>query len=120
MDGSGDLTLTLVQRLKDVERAEWDSIANPAELPFDPFMSWDFLEALEQSGCAGGRSGWAPNHLLAHAGGELVGAAPLYLKSHSQGEYVFDHSWAQALHQAGGEYYPKLQGAAPFTPATGR
>jgi len=120
MDGSGGLTLSLVQRLKDVDRAAWDGVANPPGLAFDPFMSWDFLQALEDSGCVSARTGWAPHHLLAHAGRELVGAAPLYLKSHSQGEYVFDHSWAQALEQAGGEYYPKLQGAAPFTPATGR
>ena len=120
MDGSGELTLTITQHLKDVDRAAWDSVANPAGLPFDPFVSWDFLEALESSGCVTPRTGWAPYHLLAHSGEKLVGAAPLYLKSHSQGEYVFDRGWAEALHQAGGEYYPKLQGAVPFTPATGR
>jgi predicted N-acyltransferase len=120
MDGSGDLTLTLAQGLAGVDRAQWDAAANPPSLPYDPFMSWDFLEALESSGCVTHKTGWAPHHLLAHAGGKIVGAAPLYMKSHSQGEYVFDRGWAEAFYNAGGEYYPKLQGAAPFTPATGR
>lgn len=115
------LTFSSVDSLSGVARADWDGLANPPGAPFDPFVSWDFLEALERSGCASRATGWAPRHLLAHdATGRLVGAAPLYLKSHSYGEYVFDHAWADALTRAGGRYYPKLQCAAPFTPATGR
>ncbi len=80
-----------------------------------------FLHALEASGSTGGRSGWTPAHVVVEDGaGRIVAAAPSYLKSHSQGEYVFDHAWADAYARAGGDYYPKLQVAAPFTPATGR
>ena len=120
MDGSDDLTLSLAQGLSKVDRAQWDACANPPGVPYDPFVSWDFLEALELSGCAVPRQGWAAHHVLARRAKKLVGVAPLYLKSHSQGEYVFDRGWAEALHHAGGEYYPKVQGAVPFTPATGR
>ncbi len=87
----------------------------------NPFISHAFLLALEQSGSVGARTGWTSAHIVAEdAAGEIVGVAPTYLKSHSQGEYVFDHSWADAYQRAGGRYYPKLQVAAPFTPATGR
>ncbi len=116
-----DLSLFAVDGLRRVDRGAWDQVANPPDRPFDPFLSWDFLEAMERSGCAAPSTGWAPRHLLAHdTSGRLVGALPLYLKSHSYGEYVFDHAWADALHRAGGRYYPKLQCAVPFTPATGR
>jgi predicted N-acyltransferase len=121
MDGSTGVTISIARALARVDRAQWEAVANPPGAPFDPFMSWDFLEALESSGCATPETGWASHHILAHdAGKRLVGAMPLYLKSHSYGEYVFDRSWADALHRAGGAYYPKLQCAAPFTPATGR
>lgn len=121
MDGAGGLTLSLASCLKDIRREAWDAVANPRSRPFDPFISWDFLEALEAAGCATARTGWAPMHVLAHGpSGALVGAMPLYLKSHSYGEYVFDRGWADALERAGGRYYPKLQSAAPFTPVTGR
>jgi uncharacterized protein len=84
-------------------------------------VSWDFLEALESSGSATPRTGWAAHHVLVRdGGGAVVGAMPLYLKSHSYGEYVFDRGWADAFSRAGGEYYPKLQSAVPFTPVTGR
>src|SRR6185437_4949525 len=87
---------------------------------YNPFVSHDFLLSLEQSSSVGGRSGWQPRHLLAEdASGTLVGAAPCYVKSHSKGEYVFDHGWADAFERAGGDYYPKLQVAVPFTPVTG-
>ncbi len=120
-DGGARLTIEVADKLSDVPRAAWDALANPPDLPFDPFLSWDFLEALEATSCACADEGWTPVHLLARdEAGALVGAMPLYLKDHSQGEYVFDHSWADALHRAGGRYYPKLQGAVPFTPATGR
>jgi predicted N-acyltransferase len=121
MDGSGALNLQVVGALSGVARAEWDGLANPAGEEFDPFLSWDFLQALEESGCVSAETGWRPAHLIARdAGGGAVGAAPLYLKDHSYGEYVFDHAWADALMRAGGRYYPKLQGAVPFTPVPGR
>jgi len=90
-------------------------------LDYNPFISHDFLLALEESGSIGARTGWQAQHVLANtADGALVAAAPCYLKSHSRGEYVFDRGWAEAYERAGGSYYPKLQIAAPFTPATGR
>jgi len=86
----------------------------------NPFVSHAFLSALEQSGSVGPRTGWQPRHLLGEdAGGALLGAAPCYVKSHSRGEYVFDYGWADAFERAGGDYYPKLQVAVPFTPVTG-
>jgi predicted N-acyltransferase len=85
----------------------------------NPFVSHAFLHALEASQCVGARAGWLPQHLLLEADGRLLGAVPCYLKSHSQGEYVFDHAWADAYERAGGDYYPKLQVSVPFTPATG-
>jgi predicted N-acyltransferase len=94
-----------------------DSDASPAE--FNPFVTHAFLSALEESGCVGGRSGWTPRHLIMERRGEIVGCAPAYLKAHSQGEYVFDHAWADALHRVGGSYYPKLQVAVPYTPVPG-
>ncbi len=88
---------------------------------YNPFISHAFLSALEQSNSVGPRTGWQPQHVLVRtADGSLVAAAPCYLKSHSRGEYVFDHGWAEAYARAGGNYYPKLQVAVPFTPATGR
>ena len=88
---------------------------------YNPFISHDFLSALERSGSVRNRTGWQPMHLLAQAGnGAILGVAPCYAKSHSQGEYVFDHGWAEAYERAGGSYYPKLQVSVPFTPATGR
>jgi predicted N-acyltransferase len=117
---TANFTIHVARSLSEVDRDAWDVIANPPG-PYDPFIAWDFLEALEATGCVGGQSGWQPVHLLARdSRGGLIGAAPLYLKSHSYGEYVFDHSWADALRRAGGRYYPKLQCAAPFTPVTGR
>jgi uncharacterized protein len=86
----------------------------------NPFISHDFLSSLEASGSVGAGSGWQPRHLLAEASdGTLIGAAPCYVKSHSRGEYVFDHGWAEAFERAGGDYYPKLQVAVPFTPVSG-
>jgi len=126
---SQSLTVRSVEGLSDVPAAAWDACANPPGLSveaadgerFNPFVTHAFLFALEQSRSVGGRSGWAPAHLLVEdAAGRLVAAAPTYLKGHSQGEYVFDHSWADAYQRAGGDYYPKLQVAVPFTPVTGR
>ena len=113
--------LTVHRTLGDIDRAEWDSVANPAGARYDPFLSWDFLEAMERSGAAVPETGWSPLHLAVEGpGGALAAAMPLYAKTHSYGEFVFDHSWADAFERAGGDYYPKLLGAVPFTPVTGR
>lgn len=121
MDGTDALTITVIGDLANVERATWDALSNPPDAPYDPFLSWDFLRALEESGCATAGRGWQPAHLVARdATGAAVGAMPLYAKDHSYGEYVFDHAWADALERAGGRYYPKLQCAVPFTPVPGR
>ena len=107
----------ILTRISEVDEAAWD-----AHLPAGkhPFLSWRFLNACEESGSATQETGWAPRHIwLEDEKGKAVGAAPLYAKTHSQGEYVFDHGWAEALHRAGGSYYPKLQASIPFTPATG-
>lgn len=100
----------------EVAAAEWDRLAGGV----DPFTSHAFLALLESSGSATARTGWRPRHLLLRRGGRAVAAAPLWLKSHSLGEYVFDQAWAEAWTRAGGRYYPKLQVAVPFTPVTGR
>lgn len=120
MDAGADITIEIAPGLAAVEKGAWDQLAQPPGVAFNPFVSWDFLEALEATGCVAQETGWAPRHILArNRDGRLVGAAPAYLKSHSYGEYVFDHSWADALNRAGGRYYPKLQIAAPFTPVPG-
>ena len=124
-----NLTARLVNAIAAVDPAAWDACANPPGLSeeeaegerFNPFVTHAFLHALEASGSTGGRSGWTPAHVIVEDGaGLIVAAAPSYLKSHSQGEYVFDHAWADAYARAGGDYYPKVQVAVPFTPATGR
>jgi predicted N-acyltransferase len=115
--------LTLHESLSEIPAAEWDAIAAPeqsAGRPVDPFTTHRFLSALESSGSTGMGSGWQARPLVLREAGRLVAATPLYVKSHSQGEYIFDHGWADALERAGGRYYPKLQIAVPFTPATGR
>ncbi len=109
--------VALVQRIADIDRGEWDALVGPDG---SPFLEWDWLDALEQSGCVSGKTGWAPYHLTVRDGGRLVAAAPMYLKGHSQGEFVFDHGWAEAAERAGLRYYPKLLVAVPLTPATGR
>lgn len=121
MDGTDALTVEIAGELANVPRADWDRLANPPDRPHDPFLSWDFLQALEESGCASATRGWQPAHLIARdATRNIVGAMALYAKDHSYGEYVFDHAWADALIRAGGRYYPKLQCAVPFTPVPGR
>jgi predicted N-acyltransferase len=94
--------------------------SKPQQERYNPLISHAFLKALEDSGSVAPKTGWAPAHVLVHRGGALIAAAPTYVKSHSQGEYVFDHAWADAYERAGGDYYPKLQVSVPFTPATGR
>ncbi|MCF6304228.1 MAG: GNAT family N-acetyltransferase [Rhodobacteraceae bacterium] len=115
------IEVSILESIADIAAAEWDSCACPEPgPPIDPFTTHRFLLALEQSGSVGAGSGWQPRHLVAKRGEELLGVMPLYAKSHSQGEYIFDFSWADAYARAGGNYYPKLQSAVPFTPATGR
>lgn len=109
------MQLRTVTSIAELDRAAWDRLV-PAD---NPFLSWAFLNALEASGSATAKTGWQPFHLVIEDGGRLLAAAPLYVKSHSYGEYVFDHGWAEALRRAGGRYYPKLQGAVPFTPVPG-
>src|SRR5688572_22934028 len=111
-----DLTARIAPSVGTLPGAEWDALAGPG----NPFMSHAFLTALEDSGSVGLGTGWTPAPLVIEDGaGQLLAALPAYAKSHSQGEYVFDHAWADAWERAGGHYYPKLQIAAPFTPATG-
>ncbi|WP_439628515.1 GNAT family N-acetyltransferase [Shinella sp.] len=108
----------------DIAADQWGRLAGAsrgdAHMPYNPFVSHAFLSSLEESGCATAETGWLGQHLLLEGDdGAILGALPAYLKSHSQGEYVFDHGWADAFERAGGRYYPKLQAAIPFTPATG-
>jgi predicted N-acyltransferase len=127
--------LSVAAAMADIDKSAWDAVANPgwsvgrrgaissdgtAAEPFNPFVCHDFLSILEEAGTVSARTGWLPRHLLLDApGGGLAGAVPAYLKNHSQGEFVFDHGWADAFERAGGRYYPKLQVSVPFTPATG-
>jgi uncharacterized protein len=138
-----ELTVRVANSIGAVAAQRWDACANPiwppagngagatnrpcatsgttSEIDYNPFISHNFLSALEQSQSVRARAGWQPFHLLAEDHkGALLGAVPCYVKSHSRGEYVFDHGWADAYERAGGRYYPKLQVAVPFTPATGR
>ena len=129
---SSEITLEAVPSVSDIAAEDWDACANPLVLStvaadscansrpaYNPFISHAFFSALEASGSATTRTGWAPRHLIAKIGGTVAGIVPCYLKSHSQGEYVFDRGWADAYERAGGRYYPKLQASVPFTPATG-
>src|SRR5258705_3719841 len=138
---SSEITLEAVTSASDIPAAEWDACANPRPDPnslenldtlaspgaasdscresrpgYNPFVSHAFFAAAEASGSACARTGWGPRHLLAKLDGKVAGIVPCYLKSHSQGEYVFDRGWADAYERAGGRYYPKLQASVPFTP----
>jgi hypothetical protein len=135
-----ELRIRIIPSIREVAPAAWDACAGcllPSDVKvmredklltalstrgnvYNPFVSHDFLSSIETSNSVGGHSGWQPRHLLAEdAAGTLLGAAPCYVKTHSRGEYVFDHGWAEAFERAGGDYYPKLQVAVPFTPVTG-
>jgi hypothetical protein len=124
VDGSPQIEIEVLNSLSEIDAAEWDACACPEAAdggrPSDPFTTHRFLHALEVSRSVGTGTGWQPRHLVARVGGEAIACAPLYAKGHSQGEYIFDHNWAHAYERAGGRYYPKLQMAVPFTPATGR
>jgi hypothetical protein len=111
-----ELVAKVTAGIAGLPAAEWDALTDGT----NPFVSHAFLSAIEDSGSVGRRSGWTPAPLVIEgADGKIAGALPAYVKEHSQGEYVFDHAWADAWHRAGGSYYPKLQIAVPFTPATG-
>lgn len=115
------LHIDIHHKFSAIDPQEWDRCAGasgPAR-PVDPFMTHRFFDALEQSGSIGERSGWVPHVLEIRQKDQALGFVPMFLKSHSQGEYIFDHSWANAFEQAGGEYYPKLQVSVPFSPVTG-
>jgi len=141
---SSGITLEAVSSVSQIPAEDWDACANPSPAPdslngldtlalpnasgglcagltarYNPFVSHAFFSALEASGSACARTGWGPRHLLARLDGAIAGIVPCYLKSHSQGEYVFDRGWAEAYERAGGRYYPKLQVSVPFTPAAG-
>ncbi len=118
---AADLTIQWVNAMAKVPQQQWDALALPLKTPF---FEWEWLHQLEASGSATPQTGWLPNHLLvwrqtSQAQRELVAAAPLYIKGHSQGEFVFDHQWAELAYRIGVRYYPKLLGMAPFTPAEG-
>ena len=114
-DGLPSLTLSLHQRIAEISAADWDGCAGSS----NPFVSHAFLSAMEDSGSAGSRTGWLPQHAVLRDGEAIAGVVPMYAKSHSYGEYVFDHGWANAFERAGGSYYPKLQVAVPFSPVPG-
>lgn len=116
-----DFTAKLREAAVDIGAGAWNACANPTgRSDPHPFTRYEFIAALEQSQSATARTGWRPCHLVIEESDRIVGLLPLYFKSHSQGEYVFDHSWADAFERAGGSYYPKLQASVPFTPVTGR
>jgi predicted N-acyltransferase len=119
-----EISIEVTDGVASIDAATWDACACPEVAdggrPLDPFTTHRFLSALEASGSVGPGSGWQPQPLVARLGDEVIGAAPLYAKGHSQGEYIFDHNWAHAWERTGRRYYPKLQIAVPFTPATGR
>ncbi|MEO9781698.1 MAG: GNAT family N-acetyltransferase [Sedimentitalea sp.] len=118
------IEIQVIGSLSQIAAEDWDSCACPEAAeggrPIDPFTTHRFLSALEDSGSVGRGTGWQPQYLTAYLDGMLIACAPLYAKSHSQGEYIFDHNWAHGYERAGGDYYPKLQIAVPHTPATGR
>jgi len=116
-DGSEHISVRVAERIAAIGEADWDACAGDS----DPFLSHAFLSALEEAECVSAESGWLPRHLAVEGpDGTVMAVAPLYVKGHSQGEYVFDWGWADAYERAGGRYYPKLQCAVPFTPAPGR
>ncbi len=109
------IDLRIHHAVREIPEAAWSALDGVAEAPF---LSWTFLDALEETGCVGGRTGWVPYHMTFWDSGKLVAAAPAYLKDNSEGEFVFDHGWASAAHRIRLRYYPKLIVAVPFTPAT--
>jgi predicted N-acyltransferase len=115
----GEVEIAVVERIRDIPRDDWNALLDPND---SPFVEWEWLYAMEESKSAARNTGWAPFHLVMRQlpGPRIVGACPLYLKSHSMGEFVFDHGWADAADRAGIRYFPKLLVGVPFTPHTGR
>ncbi len=111
----GNIEVRIVKELSSLKREDWDALVGAES----PFLEWDWLASLEEAGCVSAENGWAPHHIVVEENGRLVGACPLYLKGHSEGEFVFDYQWAHAAYSAELAYYPKLLVAVPFTPATG-
>ena len=110
------MKVELISNLREVESTQWDSL----NILNHPFTSFDFLNSLEASGSVSPKTGWHPKHIIVKdTNSVIIGACPNFLKTHSYGEYIFDHAWANAFENAGGQYYPKLISAIPFTPATG-
>jgi len=113
---SAAYSIAWVPEISSIYREEWDALATP--LP-TPFLEWDWLRLMELSGSTTAKTGWLPHHLTVRRGSDLVAAAPMYIKGHSAGEFVFDHIWADVAGRMGIEYYPKIVGMSPFTPMTG-
>ncbi|HEY9770579.1 MAG TPA: GNAT family N-acetyltransferase [Coleofasciculaceae cyanobacterium] len=109
-------SLSWITQIAEIPQSDWDELAKPLNTPF---LEWEWLNNIEVSGSATARTGWQPCHLAVWRNNQLIGAAPLYIKGHSYGEFVFDHQWADLSHRLGIEYYPKLLGMTPFTPAVG-
>ncbi|RYE07062.1 MAG: N-acetyltransferase [Hyphomicrobiales bacterium] len=112
------LTAEIIDATSGIDASVWNGLVAASDSHANPFLDHAFFLALEQSGCATARTGWSPRHILLRDGTRPIGLMPMFEKTHSQGEYVFDHGWANAFEQAGGAYYPKLQAAVPFTPVT--
>lgn len=112
-----NVDIAVIEAIRDIPRNDWNALVRAED---SPFLDWDWLAAMEESGGAIGRTGWSPCHLTVRAGGRLVAACPTYLKGHSMGEFVFDNGWAEGAERAGIRYYPKLLVGVPFTPHTGR
>ncbi len=115
MSESGSLSIETCQAISGIPHTDWERLAGRD----NPFLRYEFFQALEQSGCTSAETGWQPSHLIFRIDGELTGVAPAYLKCHSMGEYVFDWGWADAYQRHGLNYYPKLLIAVPFTPSQG-
>ncbi|NIO11216.1 MAG: GNAT family N-acetyltransferase [Deltaproteobacteria bacterium] len=109
------LTVRVLKKVSDVQRDDWDHLLKGGS----PFLRWDWLDALEKTGCASSKTGWLPQHIVIEKKGKPVAACPMYLKGHSMGEFVFDHEWAHFATRSGIQYYPKMLVAVPFTPVTG-
>jgi predicted N-acyltransferase len=112
---AGAPSVRIISRIREVKQADWDQLVGSGS----PFLRWDWLDSLEATGCVGERTGWLPQHLIVEREGELVGGCPVYLKSHSMGEFVFDYEWAEYARRTGIRYYPKILAGVPFTPVTG-
>lgn len=109
------VSVRIVRSIAEISRETWNGLLDGGS----PFMQWDWLEALEKTGCVEEETGWVPHHLVVERSGAIIGACPMYLKLHSMGEFVFDYEWADFAHRLGIEYYPKILVGVPFTPVTG-